>query len=209
MKLIQLAIKYCKKIVCVLLIVVTMMANSGFAKNNYVIDEMTREELLNKAQVIKWEQFENIMDFGSRFIVVDYYTGAYFVCERHMGGLHADIETVDKEATKSLKSLYEDRENWKHRPVIIVFPDGKAYVGSCFVVGHAGRDDQPFLKVIKNRSHGYGAGENYDKIKGNGLDGHICIHVRGSKNHYNQKESPKHQQNIDYLENKKINLGGK
>lgn len=184
-----------------------MLGSTGFSKNDYRIDESTKEQLLNQAQIVKWEQFDQIMCFGSRFIIIDYYTGSYFVCERHMGGLHADVETVDKEATASLKSLYNDRENWKHRPVIIVFEDGKSYVASSFVVGHAGRDDQPFLKIVNNRSHGYGTGENYDKIKNNGLDGHICVHVRGSMNHYNRKESPQHQKNINYLEN--IKNGGK
>ena len=208
MKLIRIALRYCKKTVCVLLIVVTMFMSSGFIKNDYQIDNDTKEQLLNKAQVVKWEEFDGIMSFGSRFIVIDYYTGKYFVCERHMGGLHADIETIDTEATESLKSLYNDRENWKHRPVLIVFPNGETYIASCFVVGHAGRDDEPFLKIVDDRSCGYGRGENYDKIKDNGLDGHICIHVRKSCNHFNKKESPKHQQNIDYLENEKSNLGG-
>ena len=84
------------------------------------------------------------MSFGSRFIIIDYYTGSYFVCERHMGGLHADVETIDKEATKSLRSVYKDRENWKYRPVQIVMEDGKVYAASCFVVDHCGRDDKPF-----------------------------------------------------------------
>ena len=114
-----------------------------------------------------------------------------------------DVETIDKEATKSLRSVYKDRENWKHRPVLVVMEDGRVYAASSFVLDHAGRDDKPFLKVVDDRSRGYGRGENYDKIKNNGMDGHICIHVRGSKNHFDGKESQKHQSNIDYLEKEK------
>lgn len=205
MKLIQIALKYCKKVVCILLIILMMFNTVGFTKNEnkYTIDESTKIELLNKSEVVTWDKFDKIMSIGSRFIVVDYYTGSYFVCERHMGGLHADIETIDKEATKSLRSIYKDRENWKHRPVLIIMENGKVYAASSFVLDHAGRDDKPFLKVVDDRSRGYGRGENYDKIKNNDLNGHICIHVRGSKNHYDGKESPKHQRNIDYLEKEK------
>lgn len=205
MKLIQLALKYCKKIICILLIMVCMITTCGF-DNQYTIDDNVKTELLNKAKIVEWVDFDNIMSIGSRFIVVDYHTGAYFVCERHMGGLHADIETIDNKATKSLKSIYKDRDNWKHRPVLIVFENGDVYCGSSFVIGHAGRDDEPYLKMIGDRSCGYGYGENYDFIKDNGMNGHFCIHVRGSKNHYDGKISEKHQNNIDYLENEKSKI---
>ena len=46
--------------------------------------------------------------------------------------------------------------------------------------------------------------DTFDKIKNNGQDCHNCIHVRGCKNHYNGKESSKHQKNIDYLQNLKL-----
>ena len=205
MKLIQIALKYCKKVVCILLIILMMFNTAGFAanENKYKIDEPTKIELLNKAEIVQWNEFNKIMSFGSRFIVIDYYTGSYFVCERHMGGLHADIETIDKEATKSLRSVYKDRENWKHRPVLVVMEDGRVYAASSFVLDHAGRDDKPFLKVVDDRSRGYGRGENYDKIKNNGMEGHICVHVRGAKNHFDGKESKEHQSNIDYLEKEK------
>ena len=122
MKIIQLAIKYCKKSICIILIISVMISSVGFtrSKTEYKIDESTKIELLNQAKVVDWNSFNDIMSIGSRFIIVDYYTGTYFVCERHMGGYHADIETIDKESTKALKSIYKDRENWKHRPVLIV-----------------------------------------------------------------------------------------
>ena len=36
-------------------------------------------------------------------------------------------------------------------------------------------------------------GENYDFIKGNDLDGHICVHVPDCRNHFDGKVSEKHQ----------------
>lgn len=208
MKIIQLAIKYCKKSICIILIISVMISSVGFtrSKTEYKIDESTKIELLNQAKVVDWNSFNDIMSIGSRFIIVDYYTGTYFVCERHMGGLHADVEPIDKEATRSLKSLYKDRENWKHRPVLIVFEDKSVYCASSFIVGHAGRDDKKFLEMVDNRSSGYGMGENYDFIKGNDLDGHICVHVLDCRNHFDGRVSEKHQVNIDYLKQEKLKL---
>ena len=124
-----------------------------------------------------------------------------------MGGYHADVETINKESSDNKNSLKYDSENWKHRPVLIVFEDGRVYAASSFIVDHCGRDDAPYLqKNTPNCSGGYGTNTNYDKIKNNGQDGHNCIHVRKSRNHYNKKESQKHQSNIDYLQREKRRL---
>lgn len=207
MKLISIALRYCKKIVCVLLIMLLVMApGKAFADTSHKVDEVTKENLLKQAQVVNWNEFDSIMYRGSRFIVVDYKTGVYWVAERHMGANHADIECVDKESYNNFCEIKNDGEGWKHRPVLIVFEDGRVYCASSFVCDHAGRDDKPFLQTVDDRSHGYGRGENYDKIKGNGQNGHNCIHVKKSTNHFNGKVNEKHQANIKYLENEKNKL---
>lgn len=224
MKLINIALKYCKKTVSILLIllilVVPMMNTSkSYAQENtsykitenisnekYQIDREMINELLKKSQVTDWENFQDIMRIGSRFIVVDYYTGYYWVAERWMGANHADIETIDKDATYSLKRVYKDRENWKKRPVLIVFEDGSVYCASSFVIFHAGLDSEEYLKIVNNRSCGYGRGENYDYVKRNGANGHNCIHVRKSTNHFDGKVNHEHQANIDFLEKEKSKL---
>ena len=208
MKLITIALKYCKKMICILLIMLLILApGKAFANDNYKIDEYTKESLLKQAQVVDWKEFDRIMHIGSRFIVVDYRTGVFWIAERHMGGYHADIETIDEKSTINKNSLIRDSENWKHRPVLIVFEDGRVYCASTFIVDHCGRDDQPYLqKNTPNCSGGYGTNTNYDKIKKNGQDGHNCIHVRKCRNHYDGKESRKHQDNIDYLEKEKSRL---
>lgn len=206
MFILKLVIKYCKKAICIMIIFLMLITCSGFKSNDYTIEENDKINLLNQAQIIQWDEFDKILGIGSRFIMVDYQTGKYIVCERHMGGLHADVETIDKKATGVLKSMYNDRGQWKHRPVLIVLEDGSVYCASSFIVGHAGRDDCKFLEIVDNRSNGYGRGENYDYIKQNGLDGHICIHVRNSKNHFDRKTSEVHQRNIDYLDKEKSKL---
>ena len=63
----------------------------------------------------------------------------------------------------------------------------------------------PWVEV-ENRSRGYGKGQNLDKIKGNGADGHYCIHVRKCTNHFDGKVNKDHQSNIDYLEKEKARI---
>ena len=227
MKLIQLAIKYCKKTIVILLISL-MMISTCYSKdisyslnresNNieetskekqleeYQISNEVKEKLLKKAKISNWEKFDDIMKEGREFVVIDYYTGYYWACVRWMGGNHADVETVDKEATASLRRVNNDRENWKRRPVLIVFSDGSVYCASSFVVDHAGVDGAGFLKEVDNRSRGYGTGMNLDKVTGNDANGHYCIFVWGCTNHYNGKPNKEHNANLEFLKNEKERL---
>ena len=223
MRLIQLIVKYLKRIAAVTMIFLLLLSNNYIDNKTHAMENKTRtnveqqledyqlsrevvEELLKKAQVTDWKKFDKIMKEGREFVVVDYYTGYYWACVRWMGGNHADVETVDKAATQSLRRIKKDREQWKRRPVLIVFEDGSVYCASTFIIDHAGRDDKPFLVEVENRSRGYGKGQNLDKIKGNGADGHYCIHVRKCTNHFDGKINKDHQSNIDYLEKEKARI---
>lgn len=223
MKLIHLIVKCFRRIAAITLIFTLLISCSysndkSYALENeskikieqsleeYQISKEVKEDLLKKAQVVDWKQFDHIMKEGREFVVVDYYTGYYWACVRWMGGNHADVETVDKEATKSLRRVNNDRDNWKRRPVLIIFEDGSVYCASSFVVDHAGRDDKPFLDQVDNRSRGYGSGDNLDKIKGNDADGHYCVFVEGCTNHFDGKSNKAHQSNIEYLKKEKRKL---
>jgi len=48
---------------------------------------------------------------------------------------------------------------------------------------HAGNDSAPGGVWTSWRSGDYGAGTNYDYIKGNGIDGHFDIHFYNSTRH--------------------------
>lgn len=234
MKLIMLALKYCKKVVCVLLIFLmiaspyTSYANSKYQSvrvssqctsflpdylnifdtgDGQKITHPEIEALLKKAQIVEWKSFDNIMTEGRRFVVVDYATGRFWIAERTFGGNHADIETVNKESTDNLNKCKNDHSNWKYRAVLIVFEDGSVYAASSFIVFHAGVDGKPsYPNKVHFRSSGYGYGYNLDKIPNNGANGHNCIHVRKSTNHYDGKINQDHQNNIDFLEQEQKKL---
>lgn len=228
MKLIRIALRHCKKVVCILLILlVVAVPGKGYTEtstyNPYGDVKLELQEIsgkdefklthdevvavLDKAQVVEWNTFDDIMKEGTRFVVVDYITGRYWVCERTWGGNHADVETIDKESTNSLNKVKHDHAGWKYRPVLIIFDDGSVYAASSFVVAHAGVDGKdPYPNNVYFRSGGYGYGPNLDKIANNGANGHYCVHVRKSTNHFDGNVNQEHQKNIDYLEQEQKRL---
>lgn len=204
MKLIRLAIKYCKKIVSVLLIMLILIVpTKSFANGEYKVNDMQRTELIKQSQVVDWNKFQKELSVDEKFVMIDYFTGYYLVCSRMGGGKHADIEPIDKESNSNIEKIMDSGRGGKRRPVIILMEDGKCYVGSSFMIGHAGNDKEPYLKELNRRSNGYGKGENYDKVKNNGMDGHMCLFVNGCKNHYNGKENKSHNKNLKFLKEKK------
>lgn len=228
MKLIRIALRHCKKVVSLLLILLviatpgkvhtqTMTYNEPqeikmelqdiTGKDKYKLSHEEVVAVLDKAQIVEWNSFDDIMKEGRRFVVVDYLSGRYWICERTWGGNHADVETVNKESTSNLNKVKHDHAGWKHRPVLIIFEDGSVYAASSFVVAHAGVDGKPpYPNEVYFRSSGYGYGPNLDKISGNGASGHYCVHVRKSTNHFDGKENKEHQANITFLEEEQKRL---
>ena len=144
-----------------------------------------------------------MLGYDENVIIIDYYSGRYFVVSRMGGANHADVEPVDIQSTENMNLAVNDEIGKNRRPVIILFEDGRSFIASSFMIGHAGVDDEPYLKVLEKRSNGYGKGENYDSVKGNGLDGHICIFVNSCKNHYDGKKNPMHEENLKFLKDRK------
>ncbi|WP_330615187.1 hypothetical protein, partial [Romboutsia sp. 1001285H_161024_C4] len=196
MKLIQIAIKYCKKIISILLITLMLsVPTTSFASEDYKINDYQRETLISQSEVVQWETFDDMFGYDENIIIIDYYSGRYFVVSRMGGGNHADIEPVDAQSTENMKKAVKDGRG-KTRPVIILFENGRSFIASSFMVGHAGRDDEPFRKEINNRSNGYGKGTNWDSVKNNNLDGHICLFVDKCLNHYDGKINKNHEENL-------------
>ena len=106
---------------------------------------------------------------------------------------------INKESNNNIKKIMDSGRGGKRRPVIIILEDGRCFLGSSFMVGHAGVDSEPYLKILTKRSNGYGKGENYDSVKGNGMDGHICLFVEGCRNHFDGKENKEHNKNLEFL----------
>lgn len=137
---------------------------------------------------------KKVLPRGTVFKVTDFDTGKSFTMKRTIGSYHADCEALTLEDTKIIKDIWGGF-NWKRRPVIVQTGD-RLIAASMTAMPHAGVDSEDGGKYVKWRSDGYGAGTNYDYVKGNGMDGHIDIHFAGSKRHKDGKIDEKHQECI-------------
>jgi len=137
--------------------------------------------------------------------IVDIQTGREFYLRRTFGGNHADVEPLTKEDAAIMYDIWGGW-SWARRPVL-VYVNGYIFPGSLTNFPHAGRDDAPALATVNNRSGGYGRGVNLDAVKGNGVDGHMCLHFAGSLLHGSPARSnPAHQDAVatarNYLRNR-------
>lgn len=129
---------------------------------------------------------------GKVATVYDIDTGLSFKVKRTYGTNHADSETLTVKDTKTLKRIYGGKWSWKRRAIIVTV-DGKSFAASMNGMPHAGLDKYAKNKWISSRSGGYGGGTNFDAVKGNGMDGHICIHFYKSRTHSTNRVDSKHQ----------------
>ena len=141
-----------------------------------------------------FKEVQYLFPVGKQAIVTDLNTGISFNVKRTFGHQHADCETLTKEDTAALLSIWGEW-SWERRPVIITVGN-KQIAASCIGMPHAGRDDHTALDTVPNRSGGFGRGINLDTIKNNSMNGHICIHFKNSTSHSNNKPDAKHQENV-------------
>lgn len=156
-------------------------------------EEQTTRVSSKYGEALPWYgQVEHIFPRDGVATVTDLQTGTSFRIMRTGGTNHADCEPLSLKDTEIMKSLYGGTWSWNRR-AIIVETGGKRIAASMAGMPHAGRDDQPWLATVKNRSCNYGTGTNLDKIKGNGMNGHFDVHFAGSKTHASNKVDSQHQ----------------
>jgi len=136
-------------------------------------------------------------------VVRDIVTGRTFEIRRTFGTNHADVEPLTAHDADTMYSIWGGW-SWARRAVL-VYVDGYVFPASLTNFPHAGRDDAPALTTVNNRSGGYGRGLNFDAVKGNGIDGHMCLHFAGSLIHGSNRSNAAHQQRVaeaaEYLRN--------
>ncbi|MTI47341.1 MAG: LysM peptidoglycan-binding domain-containing protein [Firmicutes bacterium] len=142
-----------------------------------------------------WNAAQYVVPIGAKFKVVDFYTGKSFMAERTTGANHADSETLTVEDTAAMKEIWGGSFSWKSRPIIIEY-NGRRIAASASSMPHAGNDSAPGGEYTSWRSDDYGAGLNFDYIKGNGMDGHFDIHFLNSTRHKDGRVDDSHQINV-------------
>jgi hypothetical protein len=141
-----------------------------------------------------WKSGNSAFPTGSAVTVKDVYSGKTFKIKRTMGSNHADCEALTLQDTKTIKAIWGGF-NWDARPIHI-YIDGRVLAASMTSKPHAGVDSAPAFATVRNRSDGYGTGQNLDVIKNNGMDGHFDVHFLNSTRHKDGNEDSRHQSAI-------------
>ncbi len=142
-----------------------------------------------------WKGAQYVVPIGAEFRVIDFATGRSFRAKRTIGANHADVETVTAADTETLRSIWGGNFSWTSRPAIIEY-NGRRIAASVSGMPHAGNEAAPAGAWTSWRSDNYGAGPNYDYIKGNNMDGHFDIHFLNSTRHNDGRIDDRHQKNI-------------
>ncbi|MCL2396775.1 MAG: hypothetical protein FWC93_01785 [Defluviitaleaceae bacterium] len=127
-------------------------------------------------------------------VIRDITTGRIFNMRRTFGTNHADVEPLTREDAAIMYDIWGGH-SWERRAVV-VYVGNYVFAGSLTNFPHAGVDNAPSLATVNNRSGGYGRGLNFDAVKGNGVDGHMCLHFAGSLIHGSNRSNAAHQQRV-------------
>ena len=141
-----------------------------------------------------WNAAQYVVPVNAVFTVRDFYTGQTFTAKRTTGSGHADCEPLTSSDTAKMNSIFGG-QNWTSRPVIIIY-NGRKIAASATSMLHAGNDGAQGGVWTSWRSDNYGAGYNFDWVKGNNAHGVFDIHFPNSIRHNDGKVNAKHQANI-------------
>ena len=220
-KNIRLAKKYgfndaIKKVFTMVAIVLLILSGPIKSPNNSYANEITSknaihlkqdiqftndeiQDLLLKSKVVDWKRANKIILKGESFKVIEPTTGTVIDMKRTGGSNHMDVETLTFTDTEKMKYLW-DGFSWERKGFILVTRTRDTYIVSMHGMPHAGLDEQIGGKTISARSCGFGTGVNYDYVKDNGMDGHVCIHFKNSRTHCKNAVDYKHQNEIIKLQ---------
>ena len=110
-------------------------------------------------QLLYWSYVRDILPRNTPVKITDVRTRNTFWVNSFSHGSHADVFPVSVDDTAILHSLYNGRWSWDTRPIWV----------------HVG--DRRIAASINGMPHGGGGN------RGNNMNGHLCIHFRGSRTH--------------------------
>ena len=128
-------------------------------ETGYIITEYLADDLRTEVELLRWSEIRNIIPMNEQMQVIDVRTGLTFYLQCTSRGNHADVEPSSRLDTETIRAAFGGKWGWTPRPVWVVF-DGRVFAASISGMPHSG-----------------------SQISGNGMNGHICMHFRGSKTH--------------------------
>ena len=147
-------------------------------------------------ELLDWfSEAQYVIPINTNFTIVDLATGKSFNARRTVGSGHADCEPLTASDTEIMKSIWGGSFNWNKRSVLVKY-NGRTIAASAAGMLHAGNEGAPGGEWTSWRSDNYGAGTNYDYVKGNNAHGHFDLHFYKSIGHSSGTESAAHQANV-------------
>ena len=147
----------------------------------YEINNYNEVEISNsasstiKVMSLDFSIVDSLIAVGDEVEIYDLNTESSFTVIRIGGVHHLDIQPVDKQNANILYEICDKNWSWQRRPVLIKLNDNAFIPAS-----------------ISCYPHGYS--------NGNSINGHICLHVYGSKTDGTREEDAEHQRCVKFAE---------
>ena len=150
----------------------------------------------NHGELLDWfSEAQYVIPINSDFTIFDFATGKSFRARRTVGSGHADCEPLTASDTAKMREIFGGTFSWKKRSVLVLY-NGRKIAASMAGMLHAGNESAPGGAWTSWRSDNYGAGTNYDYVKGNNADGHFDLYFYNSIGHSSGVINEMHQSNI-------------
>lgn len=150
----------------------------------------------NHGELLDWfSEAQYVIPINTDFTIVDFETKKSFKARRTVGSGHADCEPLTANDTAIMKEIWGGNFNWNKRSILVI-SQGRKLAASMSGMLHAGNEGAPGGEWTSWRSDNYGAGTNYDYVKGNNAHGHFDLYFYNSIGHKNGVINEGHQSNI-------------
>ncbi len=147
-------------------------------------------------ELLDWfTEAQYVIPINTDFKIVDLLSGKSFNARRTVGSGHADCEPLTASDTAIMKEIWGGNFSWNKRSVLVKY-DGRTIAASMSGMLHAGNENAKGGEWTSWRSDNYGAGPNYDYIKGNNAHGHFDLYFYNSIGHSSPTTNSTHQANI-------------
>ncbi len=147
-------------------------------------------------ELLDWfTEAQYVVPINADFKIVDLTTGKSFNARRTVGSGHADCEPLTANDTAMMKEIWGGKFSWNKRSVLIKY-NGRTIAASMSGMLHAGNEYAPGGAWTDWRSDDWGAGTNFDYVKGNNANGHFDLYFYNSIGHSSPTTNKTHQANI-------------
>ena len=128
-------------------------------------------DAVGQAEMLEWSVLRYIIPRNTPITVIDVRTGLSYQVISFSHGSHADVFPATPEDTEIMRQAFGGSWTWTPRPILVV-------------VG-----ERTFAASINGMPHGGGGN------RGNNMNGHVCIHFRGSRTHNGNRHHERDHQN--------------